>query len=475
MNAAFLDYYRCPERFANFALLGSAPAPKGYFRFGSNTLCYGRCSSNVAARHVTDSLHNALEDVMVSGDTIWLPFDPSEVAENLRHERYAYSNGNRKYLGTGSFVREFYYTMRPLLSVALRKHIQRIHLRDWGTIRFPNWPIDSSVDSIFEELMLLSILARDGQPVPFIWFWPEGLPACAIMTHDVETLAGRKLCPRLMDVDDAFAIKSAFDVVPEGRYPVSNAFLAEMRERGFEINIHDLDHDGRLFSDYDRFLKRAARINHYGAEFGASGFRSAILYRNVDWLGALEFAYDMSVPNVGSLEPQRGGCCSVTPFFIGSLLELPVTTTQDYCLFHILNQRSIGLWKRQISLICQQHGLVSFIVHPDYVFEPNAFSAYQDLLEHLAELRSEKQVWIARPGQVNQWWRERSQMRLVARGDSWQIEGPGHDRARIAYASVQGNRLLYHVERSPSISVPLVTSVNLEQNILSCSGTPSAA
>ena len=41
--------------------------------------------------------------------------------------------------------------------------------------------------------------------------------------------------------------------------------------------------------------------------------------------------------------------------------------TQDYTLFHILNDYSTSLWKQQSELIMQKHGLMSFIVHPDYM------------------------------------------------------------------------------------------------------------
>ena len=452
MNGAFVDYYRCPESFATFALHELPPEDIGYFRFGPNAVCYGRCSSKLPGKHVTDALHNALDDVTVQGRTLLLPFNPSEITANLRYERYASSNGRRKRLGTSPVVREIYYSMRPLLSISVRKYLQRMHLRGWEYIRFPNWPVDSTVEGIFEELMLLLLQTQSVDRVPFIWFWPEGLPSCAMMTHDVETASGRNFCSRLMDVDDSYGIKSSFEIVPEGKYAVSRKFLNDIRDRGFEINVHDLDHDGHLFRDRELFLRRAERINHYGREFEAKGFRSAVLYRNVDWFEALDFAYDMSVPSVGALEPQRGGCCSVTPFFVGNMLELPATTVQDYSLFHILNEHSIDLWKRQIALINEKHGLASFIVHPDYVFGPKALDTYKALLSYLAELRSEEQTWTARPREVNQWWRDRNEMRLVRRGEQWQIEGPGKERARIAYASLQGNQLVYQVEPSPSLA-----------------------
>src|SRR4030095_6727393 len=98
--------------------------------------------------------------------------------------------------------------------------------------------------------------------------------SCAIVTQDVETLAGRNFCSQLMDLDDSAGIKSSFQLVPEGRYPIPEELLAEIRHRGFEINIHDLNHDGMLFSSHERFLRRAAQIQAHGVRYGALGVRS---------------------------------------------------------------------------------------------------------------------------------------------------------------------------------------------------------
>jgi hypothetical protein len=204
-----------------------------------------------------------------------------------------------------------------------------------------------------------------------------------------------------MDVDDWFGIKASFQIVPQGPYRVPRSFLEDIRKRGFEINVHDLNHDGRLFTDRLEFLRRAERINRYAREFGALGFRSAVLYRNVDWYDALDFSYDMSIPNVAHLDPQRGGCCTVLPFFIGKILELPVTATQDYSLFHILNDYSTRLWQQQISLIRGKHGLISFIIHPDYIIAEAARRVYIELLDILSKLRSQGETWIALPSEVD--------------------------------------------------------------------------
>jgi hypothetical protein len=149
----------------------------------------------------------------------------------------------------------------------------------------------------------------------------------------------------------------------------------------------------------------------------------------------------MSVPNVAHLDPQRGGCCTVMPYFVGKVLELPLTTTQDYSLFHILGEFSTTLWRRQIDLILERHGLISFIAHPDYLVEARAREVYVELLEHLRDLRRTRGVWLALPGDVDRWWRSRQAMSLVPDRNDWRIVGPDSDRARIAYASLVDDRL----------------------------------
>jgi hypothetical protein len=292
---------------------------------------------------------------------------------------------------------------------------------------------------------LLSLKSNNVERIPFIWFWPGGAPSAAIMTHDVETELGWGFCTTLMDINDSFGIKASFQVIPEKRYTVSPEFLDSIRKRCFEVAVHDLNHDGHLYENRAQFRERAAQINFYGKEFRSEGFRAGVLYRRQLWYDDLDFSYDMSVPNVGHLDPQHGGCCTVMPYFVGRMLEIPVTMTQDYTLFHILNDYSLDLWKRQIQLIMEQHGLISFIVHPDYIIGPRERSLYEALLGYLVRLRDEKNVWIATPGEVNRWWRQRAEMRLVENGTGWQIEGPGKERARIAYASEKDGELVLTV------------------------------
>jgi hypothetical protein len=444
------ERFRCPdELIADFFVKGDLSGEPGFFQLGSDVVCYGKCSSGDSSPRVTDALYDAQDDTSVADAAVHLPFDAAEVVKNLRFERYTggSASGAKTVVGD-DMIRRLYYVVRPLLPVALRKHIQRLYFHGWETVPFPLWPVDFSVDKLIERLMILSMKSQGLKRIPFVWFWPDGAYACAIITHDVETLRGVDFSPQLMDLDDSFGIKAAFQVVPEERYPVSEAYLQAIRDRGFEVNVQDLNHDGLLFSHPEVFMERVKRINNYGKKFRAEGFRAAVLYRNADWHDALEFSYDMSIPNVAHLDPQRGGCCTVLPFFVGKVVELPVTATQDYTLFHIFNDYTIRLWKEQISQILQEYGLMNFIIHPDYVIDQPERQVFSELLQYLAQLRSEGELSISLPKDVAEWWRLRSQMTLVKEGLAWRIEGKGRERARVAYAILNDDTLSYELPKN---------------------------
>ena len=443
ITRALEEYYRCPQEVSCFAIQGQPSKNAGYFRFGHKTIGFGRAAAITPSNTANAQLDDLSTAVEVRDLQCFLPFDPDEIVDNLRRERYA------TVCLTGSRARRLgkkaYYALRPALPFALRNYLKRLSFRGWEKKAFPSWPVDRTVDQTLEKLMIHAMEARGLKRVPFIWFWPQGYSGCAVMTHDVETSAGLDFCSTLMDMNDHYGIKSSFQLIPQERYPIPDHLLGEIRGRGCEINVHDWNHDGLLFSQRELFLARAAKINEFAGRCGAEGFRSGALYRNQEWYDAFAFDYDMSVPNVGHLDPQTGGCCTVMPYFVGRLLEIPLTTVQDYMLFHLLGDYSIDLWKRQVEIILEHSGIASFIVHPDYILESRARGVYAELLEHLSFLRSRRHLWVVLPREVNRWWRNRSQMTLVLRNRQWEIEGPGKEQACLAYASVEGQHLVYEI------------------------------
>ena len=447
LSQAVNDRYRCPDNFFDLVLNEELSSDEGFFRFGPNTICYGRSCSGARRPRPESSFYDAIKDVRVEDGNLGLPFDPTEIIDNLRLERYADARNMES--SFEKILRRLYYRLRPLTNLTVRKQIQKFRARNWKKQSFPKWPVDTSVEEICEKVLLMSMEAKGVNEVPFVWFWPDGASSCLTMTHDVETRAGRDHCTDLMDVDDSFGIKAAFGIVPEERYEVSSSLLESMRNRGFDVVIQDLNHDGQLFDSKEEFLRRAKIINRYGREYGAKGFRAAVLYRNPEWYDALEFAFDMSIPNVAHLDPQRGGCCTVMPYFIGDVLELPVTTIQDYTLFHVLGERCIDLWKVQVNRILGKNGLMNFIVHPDYVIEHDTLSVYKALLDYLRGLFEKMPIWSAPPTEIDSWWRARSKMSVVGDGNSWRIEGDNTKRAVLALAKNVDGKLVYELTQAP--------------------------
>jgi len=439
-------YYRVPA-----SLLGNISSDKhsgeaGFFQFGPGTVCYGECASGVSRKIAKSGRYDAFEGVVNRESEIHLPFDAAAVIENLRRERYERSLApNLEKFISQDWMLTAYYFLRDVLPVAVRRKMQRLYLSGWKKRPFPAWPVDFTVDTLHEKLLRLSMDSTDRRQMPFIWFWPDGASNCLILTHDVETLVGREFTSQLMDLDESYGFRASFQVVPESRYPVSDDYAQSIRARGFEFNIHDLNHDGLLYRDRNDFLRRAKKINEYVHRYGAQGFRAGSMYRNLDWYGAFEFSYDMSMPNVAHLEPKRGGCCTAFPFFVGNILEIPLTTSEDYSVFHILNEDSIALWKNQLELLRQRNGLMSILAHPDYLLSPRTRKIYESLLGYLRELMSSEKIWHALPREVDHWWRARDKMSLVQKDGDWVIEGSEKERARIAYAVLDGDRLVYEL------------------------------
>lgn len=376
-----------------------------------------------------------------------LPADLSERLDFLRLERYCQHLrvDSANPLATDA-LRRIYYRVRPLLPDQLRRAFQRLYLSDWRKLKFPRWPVDTTVEDELEAGLLLAMRDSGVSEVPFIWFWPHGADGAVMLTHDVETQSGLDFVSSLMEIDDEYGFKSAYQLVPEDRYRVSSSLIEAINARGCESNVHGLDHNANLFDDFSSYLTKASRINKYIQAFVSKGFRSPCMYRNAGWLKYLEIQYDMSVPNVAHMEPQRGGCCTVFPFFIGSILELPLTTIQDYSLFHILKHFSIDMWRQQVEMILSRHGLASFIVHPDYLRTAAALQVYRRLLEWLRECCGTRNLWAATPGEVNAWWRMRDQMTLLNRNGIWEIAGTGSERARVAFAAARdGGGIEYRV------------------------------
>lgn len=448
--AGFLDHTKCPPSGVKNITCVPGDGPRGFFQFSGLQL-FGR-SNGLPGKQTASESRTGFDSLYSGREDLALPFDLTEIMENLRREKYVgAASAQISYItNSQSLPRRMYYAIRPLMPVRVRRHLQRLALQNWSKITFPNWPVDTTVEDLIERVWILALKSSATNQIPFIWYWPDSHRSCAIMTHDVETAVGQDFCPRMLEIEREYGIPSSFEVVPEVRYEVSEKVLEAIRKAGCEVCVHGLNHDGRLFSSEELFRFRAKAINEYARKWGATGFRSPVMYRNLDWYDAFELSYDMSVPNVAHLDPQRGGCCTVFPYFVGGILELPLTTTQDYPLYNIIRSNPMEMWLKQTETIVAKNGLVSFIIHPDYTIEKEKQALYGELLKMLRSFADERNMWLALPGEVDNWWRERAAMRLEQEGGNWVIRGKGAERATLAYATLENGKLKYLLAHEPA-------------------------
>ena len=95
----------------------------------------------------------------------------------------------------------------------------------------------------------------------------------------------------MASLEERYGFRSAFNVVPKD-YPVDHNLLGELRERGFEIGVHGLRHNGRLFLSRRDFEHDLPGINDHLKRWDAVGFRAPFTHRNPEWMQDLEIEHD---------------------------------------------------------------------------------------------------------------------------------------------------------------------------------------
>ncbi|MGQ9778049.1 MAG: hypothetical protein ACUVQ9_12675, partial [Thermodesulfobacteriota bacterium] len=170
----------------------------------------------------------------------------------------------------------------------------------WKMKRFYHiWPIDESA----------------GNP-PEDWKgWPDGKRFALILMHDVDTAKGQENCLQLAKIDEEMGFRASFNFVPE-RYRVFRELHHLLVKKGFEIGVHGLKHDGKLFLSRKIFEKQSVRINQYLKDWKSVGFVSPSMHRNLDWVHELNIKYDTSTFDTDPFEPQPQGVRTIFPFLV---------------------------------------------------------------------------------------------------------------------------------------------------------------
>lgn len=298
-------------------------------------------------------------------------------------------------------MKRIYYTLRPFIprwiQIAVRR---RLVLHKRATVS-DVWPIDQR-----------ACKPPDGWPG-----WPEQKKFALILMHDVDTAKGHDKALHMMEIGKRLGFRSSFNFVPE-RYNVSPDLRHELIKNGFEVGVHGLKHDGKLFSSKRIFKARAPLINNYLKEWHSVGFTSPSMHRNLDWMTLLNMEYATSTFDTDPFEPHPEGVSTIFPFAVHNNLsrrgyiELPYTLPQDFTLFVLMREKNIEIWKRKLDWIAENGGMALLNSHPDYIkcgrgtpsLEEYPAEYYEQFLNYVKE-KYEGQYWHALPRDMARFWK----------------------------------------------------------------------
>ena len=248
-----------------------------------------------------------------------------------------------------------FYEVKPFIprsvQIFFRRKIANFRRRNFRHM----WPIDQ----------------KAGEK-PRDWLgWPDGKQFALVLSHDVDSQRGQDRVIDLAELEVEHGFRSTFNFVPE-RYANHNKIKDFLRTNNFELGVHGLKHDGKLFQNQRIFDQRAVKINKYLKEWGTTGFTAPSMLCRADWLHKLNITHSISTFDTDPFEPQSDGAGTIFPYHVrnsdgGGYVELPYTLPQDHLLFVILQEKNIDLWCRKLDWVAERGGMALLNTHSDYM------------------------------------------------------------------------------------------------------------
>jgi len=238
------------------------------------------------------------------------------------------------------------------------------------------------------------------------------------------------------------------------------ALITEIADCGAEIGVHGYVHnDYRTLSESEQYKqteKATAIFEHLQLPY--QGFRNPYLgwtYESLRVYAALNFTYESNeavlhdVVDLNKFSPilrsgfdkslalfQATPCSTyaLRPHFESELLRIPTSIPDDEMLFdrlRITNPLEVGhIWSEVMQRVYDRGGLYTLNLHPERGI------LCKEALDTLLAYASSRPlpVWVARIGDIAQWWKERSAFRLCITSlgsGRWQVEANCTARATL--------------------------------------------
>ncbi|HJT56512.1 MAG TPA: polysaccharide deacetylase family protein [Ktedonobacteraceae bacterium] len=236
--------------------------------------------------------------------------------------------------------------------------------------------------------------------------------------------------------------------------------IAGIARRGAEIGVHGYVHnDYRTLTEPEQYNQTRKAVSVFERlQVPFQGFRNPYLGWNDASLRVfteLDFCYESNqailhdVIDTEMLSPlirsgfeksldlfQATSCSAyaLRPHFEGKLLRIPTSIPDDEMLFDRLRITDAGevgrIWGQVMQRVYDLGGLYTLNLHPE-----RGLLCQQALNSLLGYACSRPlPVWVARIGDIAQWWKERSKFRLTVTpqgADSWHVEATCTTRATL--------------------------------------------
>lgn len=262
------------------------------------------------------------------------------------------------------------------LFASLIGHWRRRKRHQWSV--FPNWPLDLSVDFLF-DLVTGQSSAFSNKTTP------------VVLTHDIDSAEGLKnMLMFFSDIEDSVGAVSTNFIVPCA-WKIDQGLLQEIKTRGHEIGVHGYDHSNLTpFLSQKEQLIRLKSAQPLIKKYDIIGYRSPSLLRTHQLLLNLKeyFRYDSSIPTSGGPFPvPNNGCASARPFNLYGITEIPLSMPRDGSLLFLgYSVRDIlQIWIDCAKKISRSGGVVVLLTHCESRFSgnPDMLNAYRSFLEFL--------------------------------------------------------------------------------------------
>lgn len=312
-------------------------------------------------------------------------------------------------------INTIFYIIKPIMPRRIQLWLRRIL-------------IQMKLPSVADSWPILESAAK----TPANWTgWPQNKQFGLVLMHDVETQIGQDRCIQLAELEKKYNLRSSFNFVPE-RYTVSAELRHKLTEDGFEVAVHGLNHDGKLYRSKDLFYERAAKINRYIAQWNAVGFCAPASHHVLEWNYALDIDYNSSTFDTDPFESQPDGANTIFPFWVSpanypnaeyqdhtGYVELPYTLPQDFYLCVLMKHEDATIWKQKLDWIAEKGGMALLITHPDYMcfgdtkrgFQEYPAAIYEEFLAY-ATTKYKNQYWHGLPKELASYYKTSIHSRL---------------------------------------------------------------